>query len=152
MYYQAESHRTRMVADADEAARIIHIGALMGFEALTWTAPNGRRLAAVSDGGINNPWGEVAVIQVDVEPPVQIESITFGWIDDIETKARYLRECETTDFFMWQTSLPLDGQGEEKPARFTCGCCGEGFVSSISQQKKYDKDAGFGMCQRCARF
>ncbi len=151
MFYQAISHKTRHVPDAGAAVAAIEFA--RDFDAIVWIAPNGRRLAAVADGNINgvgNPWNEVAVI--DLDRKVQIESITFGALTPIE-RINELMRCENTEFVMCgPVALPMDGEGEDTPARFVCGCCGESFVSSLSQQKKYDQDAGFGMCPRCARF
>lgn len=148
MYYQSISHITRKVSNAEEAAEIIHNHEAASFEALVWEG-GGRTLAAVADGGLDNPWMEVAVIRLDVDPPVQIESITFAWIDGLEHKIAELRSCESTDFKMGRTSLPLDGDGEDRPAGFTCGCCGEWFTSTVAEQRKFDQDEGYGICESC---
>ena len=91
---------------------------------------------------------------LDLTNKMQIESITMAWIDTEEEKARYLRECETTDFRMGSAgtmTLPLDGQGDDTKAWFECGCCGEGFESTLAKQRKYDQDNGYGICPGCSR-
>jgi hypothetical protein len=92
----------------------------------------------------------VAVIRLDVQPPIQIESITFSWCD-LNQAIGHLRECETTDFRMGETALPLDGLGEAIPAKFECGCCGQWFESTLAEQRPYDQDAGFGICPDCVK-
>jgi len=148
MYYEARQHASQPVANAEEAATRIHNGQVNDYDALTWAATNGRRLAVVADHHIDNMWKEVAVIDLDRQ--VQIESITFGWIEDLAEKIQYLKNCETTDYvFRNSISLPLDGNGETQPAEFECGCCGEGFMSTIAEQQRFDQDAGYGICLSC---
>ena len=151
MYFEAVMHRRRPVASAEEAANLIHTQAeLTSYDALCWTA-NGRELVVVSDVSINSrPWKEVAVI--DLGRKVQIESITMGWIESVEEKARYLKDCETTDFMMGSCDkLPMDGNDGDTPAQFDCSCCGTGFESTYEVQHKYDQDAGYGLCPSCAK-
>lgn len=148
MYYQSIKHVTRKVSGAAEAAEIIHNHGAQSFEALVWIG-GGRTLAAVADGGLDHPWMEIAVIRLDVDPPVQIDSITFAWIDGLDNKIAELKSCETTDFKMGRTSLPLDGAGEDRITGFTCGCCGEWFTSTIRAQERFDQDEGYGICETC---
>lgn len=148
MYYQSIRHVTRKVSGAAEAAEIIHNHGAQSFEALVWIG-GGRTLAAVSDGGLNYPWMEVAVIRIDCDPPTQIESITFGWMPDIDSKVAALKFCETCEFNMGRTSLPLDGAGEDRITGFTCGCCGRWFTSTIIDQERFDQDEGYGICETC---
>lgn len=149
MYFEAREHQSRPVADAAEAARLIVDHEVRDFDALIWTG-NGRRLAVVADGHIDKPWMEGAVIRLDVNPPIQIESITFAWCD-LNQATDHLRKCETTDFQMGRCSLPLDGRGEDVRAKFECGCCGKWFESTLTAQRPYDQDAGFGICPDCVR-
>ena len=156
MYYESRDHRTRPVSSAAEAAALIVRNQAAIYDALTWTA-NGRTLCAVDDGHIDRPWSEVAVIRLDGERPVQIESITFAWLEGEEGQrilegARYLERCEVTDFAMGPTAFPLDGNGYDVPATFACGCCGAGFRSTLAEQGTYDQDAGFGICPACVKF
>lgn len=148
MYYESIKHVTRKVSGAAEAAEIIDSHDALSYEALVWEG-GGRTLAAVADGGLNNPWAEVAVIRLDVDPPVQIESITFAWIDGLDNKIAELKSCEITEFKMGRTSLPLDGAGEDRIAGFICGCCGEWFTSTIREQERFDQDEGYGICESC---
>lgn len=150
MYYETTMHARRDVAGAAEAARLIHEGDVHDYDALFWTAPNGRQLVAVGDNHCDNTWGEVAVI--DYGEKVRIESITFAWIPELAEKVRYLEGCETGDFRMGKIAgLPLDGKGDDTPAYFECGCCGESFKSTYRTQKKYDQDNGYGICPKCSR-
>lgn len=32
---------------------------------------------------------------------------------------------------------------------FTCGCCGDGFSSTLEEQARHDQDTGYGICPRC---
>lgn len=148
MYYQSIRHITRKVSGAKEAAEIIHNKEAQSFEALVWEG-GGRTLAAVADGGLDDPWMEVAVICIDFDPPTHIESITFAWIEGLDRKVKHLRSCETTEFNMGRTSLPLDGAGDDRITGFTCGCCGEWFTSTIAEQNKFDQDEGYCICGRC---
>lgn len=152
MYFETTMHETVHVESAAEAARRIKAHETRDFDAYTWTAPSGRRLAVVADNHCNNPWLEVAVI--DLDRSYQLESITAGWCDtDTELKG-YFEKCETGDFvFRREIRLPLDGKDDDAPADFECGCCGEGFESTLREQRKYDQDNGYGQCPSCvARF
>lgn len=151
MYFETTMHASKPVADAAEAAKRIHDGEVHDYDALIWTAANGRRIAVVADNHCNSPWKEVAVI--DLDRLIQIESITMGWIPELDKKTEQLAFCELTDFQMGPIAgLPLDGQNEDTPAMFECGCCGQGFKSTVATQKKYDQDNGYGICPRCARW
>jgi|GEM_PF-1898602 hypothetical protein len=149
MYFETTMHATREVESAQLAARIIKLhDGLRDFDALIWTAPNGRRLALVADNHCNNPWLEVAVI--DLDRNCQIESITAGWCDTTEQLQSYFEECETTDqVFRQDIRLPLDGQNDDAPATFECGCCGTDFESTYAEQRKFDQDNGYGICPVC---
>ena len=149
MYYESKMHTRRPVADANEAARLIHSREAGDCDALVWSAADGRELCAVGDYHCNNTWFETAVI--DLTHGVQIESITMGWVDSEGEKAQHLRECETCDFRMGKAALPLDGQGADAMAHFECTHCGEGFNSTIAKQRKYDQDNGYGVCPECSR-
>jgi hypothetical protein len=147
MYYQSVSHKSVPVSSAQEAARRIKSGREMSFHALIWKNSTGQRIAAVDDGGLDDSWGEVAVINIDTDR--QLESITFPWCSD-EEAARYLMECQdSAGLSNRPANLPLDGAGEDKPAAFTCGCCGDGFTSTIAEQRPHDQDEGYGYCPRC---
>lgn len=155
MYYETTMHKRRAVVNAEAAARLIHERQdeqgeyLHDYDAIVWKSPDGRELAAVGDNHCNNPWAEVAVI--DLTNKQQIESITFAWIDSLDEKIRQFSICETTDFRIGGADLPLDGQGDDIPATFECGCCGEGFKSTLKNQRKFDQDNGYGICPDCAR-
>jgi hypothetical protein len=149
MYYESIEHTRRNVESAAMAARIIHERTVHDYEALCWKGKNQRTFCAVADGGCNHPWFEVAVI--DLDAMVQIESITFGWVKDLEGKIWHLETCETIDFNMGRTQFPLDDQGLDTKAYFDCGCCGKRFKSTIRIQKQFDQDAGYGICPTCYR-
>jgi len=151
MHYETIMHERRPVRDAAEAATIIHEGQQRDYDALCWTASNGREMCAVGDNHCNNTWGEVAII--DLGRKVQIESITFDWVKTLEEKIGHLVNCETTDFTMGRIDgLPIDGEGGNTPAYFECSCCGTSFRSTYSQQKQYDQDNGYGLCRECRRY
>lgn len=147
MYYESIQHRSRPVENAEVAAYLIKSGPLPSFEAPVWKNSRGQRIAAVDDGGLDDPWGEVAVINIDTDR--QLESITFPWCSAAEA-AEYLKECEDDAGLSDRpANLKLDGSGENIPSVFTCGCCGEGFKSTLTEQRPFDQDAGYGYCPRC---
>lgn len=152
MYYQAIKHTSRLVQSAREAATLIHnqgdaSGYLRSFDAIRWSC-NGMEFCAFADGGLNNPWREVAII--DFKNMIQIESITVAWVGSLEKLVHYFERSQFTEFPMGKvTNLPIDGNGEDTPAVFTCGCCGEGFTSTISIQAENDQDEGYGICNEC---
>ena len=149
MYYESRQHQSRPVADAAEASRIIKSGQVVDFHALIWKNAKGQSIAAVNDGSIDDPWSEVAVINLDTNR--QIESITFPWCSD-EEAARYLLECqEEEELHRSPANLPLDGQGKDQPSTFSCACCGTGFTSTIAEQAPHDQDHGFGYCPSCLK-
>ena len=161
MYFETTMHVSRPVANAAEAAQLIKHGKLLDqgsddeylhdYDALIWTADSGRRLAVVADNHCNNPFLEVAVIDLDTK--VQVESITAGWCKTADELAKYFVRCETaTDFFMrTDVTLPLDNIGGDTLADFECGCCGTSFESTYEKQRKYDQDNGYGFCPECVR-
>ena len=147
MFYESVQHQSRPVADAAEAARLIKAYDARSFVALFWKNTKGPRIAAVDDGGLDDSWGEVAVINLDTNR--QLESITFPWCTD-EEAARFLLECQDDDGLSDRpANCPLDGAGEDTPAAFTCGCCGTSFTSTIAEQRPHDQDEGYGYCPRC---
>ena len=149
MYYEAISHTTVEVPSAAEAARRIRSRQVRSFDALVWRNAAGQRIAAVGDGGLDHPFGEVAVINLDTDR--QVESITFAWIDTDAEAIRYLEECQESQGHPdgSPANLPLDGSMEDAPAGFTCACCGEWFTSTIAKQRIHDQDEGFGHCREC---
>jgi len=148
MYFEARMHTTRAVPDALTAAQLINDGEARTFDALIWNA-SGRRLAVVADNHCDDPWLEVAV--VDIDRRCQIDSITAGWCKGAEQLATYFAACETTDsIFRPNIALPLDGKNDNTPAYFSCGCCGSSFKSTYAEQRQYDQDDGFGICHACA--
>jgi hypothetical protein len=139
MYFEARQHKKLSVADAIQAATLIHEGKAASYEVLCWTAPDGRELAAVSDDSPHSiqSFREVAVL--DMTHHQQIESITFAWIDSLQEKIKEFVACETTDFRMSNNKhVPLDGENEDRLAWFYCGCCGTDFQSTIKKQAHYD--------------
>lgn len=149
MYYESIPHRSQEVSSPEEAARMIRSGTVMSFIALIWKNSRGERIAAVDDGGIDDSWGEVAVINLDTNR--QLESITFPWCTD-EEAAKLLRECQDDKGLSDRpANLPLDGGGESNHSLFTCGCCGKGFKSTIDEQRIHDQDVGYGCCSSCLK-
>src|SRR5574343_636605 len=39
---------------------------------------------------------------------------------------------------------------KDKKEEFGCDCCGIVFTSTYDEQKRFDKDAGWGICDECA--
>ena len=152
MHYEAISHATMNVDSAADAARRIRSGQEPSYNALIWQNTKCERIAAVADGGLNHPWGEVAVINITTNR--QLESITFAWIETEDEAIRYLEKCQDSDpLGDSPANLPLDGEGDNIPAYFQCGCCGTSFTSTIAEQRAHDQDEGYGICHECnARF
>jgi hypothetical protein len=149
MYYESVQHCSRPVENAEVAAYLIKSGRLMSSEAPVWKNSAGQRIAAVNDGGIDSPWFEVAVINLDTDR--QLDSITFGWCSAAEA-AQYLIEAQDSKPLSDRSaSLPIDGGGEDARTTFTCGCCGEGFTSTIAEQRIHDQDEGYGFCPSCLK-
>jgi hypothetical protein len=160
MYFETTMHGSRPVESALHAARLIK-GEIPksetynpdeyvhDYDALIWTAENGRKLAVVADNHCNNPWLEVAVI--DLDRSIQMESITAGWCKSADELAEYFVKCETGEPFGGEVTLPLDGKNADAKADFECGCCGTFFESTYEKQKRFDQDNGFGICPKCER-
>lgn len=146
MYFETTMHETMPVENAAEAARRIKAHERRDFDAFVWTA-HGRRLAVVADNHCNDPWLEVAVI--DLDRGLQLESITAAWCNEQQLRG-YFKQCETDDFvFRRNVRLPLDGENGDTPASFECGCCGTDFQSTYAQQRCFDQDNGYGICPKC---
>jgi hypothetical protein len=149
MYFQTTMHETLTVENAGDAARRIKADERRDFDACVWTA-HGRRLAVVADNHCNNPWLEVAVI--DLDRGLQLESITAGWCDE-EQLRRYFETCETDDFvFRRNVRLLLDRENGDMRASFECGCCGTDFQSTYAEQRRFDQENGYGICPKCERY
>ena len=155
MYFESRSHESLPVANAREAAKRIHEGTLISHQVPIWKNANGQRIAAVPDGHIDNLYLEIVVINLDTRE--EIESITFGWINSLDLKAELLIAATTLNtVYNRDVQLNIDGAqlggGPQKPVTFTCSCCGEWFKSTIAEQAKYDQDAGYGHCPKCAKY
>jgi hypothetical protein len=150
MFYEAISHTSVPVDSAADAARRIRSREARSFDALIWKNSQGQRIAAVADGGLNSPWGEVAVINLDTNR--QLDSITFAWIDTEAEAISHLEKCQdSAPLGDSPANLPLDGEGDQRPADFECGCCGTNFTSTIADQRIHDQDEGFGYCPSCLK-
>jgi hypothetical protein len=148
MHFESQPHTSHPVADAAEAVRLVHDDAIGAHRCPIWTNANGHRIALVADHHCDDSWKEVAVVNLDTRE--QYESITFGWIRTYERKLESVQKCELGQFvFRKDVTVPLDGDGEDLPARFDCGCCGELFTSTIKEQAPLDQDAGYGICPSC---
>jgi hypothetical protein len=92
----------------------------------------------------------VAVINLDTNR--QLDSITFAWIDTEAEAISYLEKCQdSAPLGDSPANLPLDGNGDDSPADFECGCCGDNFTSTIADQRIHDQDEGFGYCPSCLK-
>lgn len=152
MYYEAREQFSHPVSGPAEAVAAIHYRRLGDCRCPIWTDPaTGRRFALVNDGHIDHAWLEVAVIELTTGQPIQIESLTVGWMDTEAEKLRYVLEAVTGSPAMSRpTVLSLDGSLSPNTVTFECSCCGEHFRSTIAEQKTWDRDAGYGICPLCA--
>ena len=144
MYYEARTHTSHPVSGPEEAVRLIHEGQLSSNRVPIWTDESGDRIALVSDGHIDNPFFETAVINLDAG--LQYESLTFGWMKSFEEKLKHVVEAAKPGWHRVCTIPSLDGKNFERTAWFECGCCGERFRSTLAKQLPFDQDAGFGIC------
>lgn len=151
MYFESIEHTSIPVANATEAVHLIHTGKCQTFECPVWKNKSGQKVALVNDTDINSPsFAEVAVINIDTMQ--QYESISFAWCKSEQKKLDFILGCENNQPQLQRTTnLPIDGQGNETTASFTCGCCGETFNSTIKKQKKFDQDSGYGICNNCVQ-
>ncbi len=151
MYFEARNHQSLPVKDAVEAVRLIHTGEVNSYQCPVWTNQKGHRIALVDDTHIDGPsFFEVAVVNLDTQE--QYESLTFGWCNSAPEKLNLVLGCQEGHLVTRRSvSLPLDGNGRNKPAHFTCGCCGDRFSSTLQEQERFDQDAGYGICPSCAK-
>jgi hypothetical protein len=135
------------VADAAEAVHIVHTGKSISCHAYIWMNAHGQRVALIDDSCIDDPWGEVAVVNLDTKE--QYESLTFGWIESEALKLALVMSA-VTNATVWRPAIvPLDGSLADRKCNFLCGCCGEVFKSTFGEQKVFDQDEGYGICGRC---
>ena len=146
MYYETRNHTERTVADAFEAARLIKTDKPATYEALCYDD-----IVLVSDSHIDDQsFGEVAVLQRQPDGSFrQIETITAAWIKTVEDLADTLRQAKAEPLNMGVAALNLGAIRHQKHVTFTCGCCGNGFKSTVEHQRQFDQDDGYGICQRC---
>jgi Zn finger protein HypA/HybF involved in hydrogenase expression len=146
MYYESRIHKKRPVKDVAEAAAIIKSGKFYSYEALIVDD----RYAFVDDSSIHGTGvSEIAVI--DIVEDKQLESITAGWIDDVNELEYYFRKAIEGDFVIRSganLSFSKEDINKNKVA-FECGCCASYFKDYHKNQVKYDQDQGFGICPNC---
>lgn len=103
-----------------------------------------------------NPSGtgikEVALLYQFPNKTVQFESITVGWCNDLQVK-KFIIDFGNTELLKSDYGIdklsPIKFNDQEALSWFDCGCCGTGFKSTISYQRKFDQDAGYGICPDC---
>ena len=147
MFYEARNHISTPVADAAEAVHLIHTGKCVSSYAYIWRNAKGGRIALIDDSVIDEPWGEVAVVNLDTQE--QYESITFGWIKSEASKLLTVTSAVTIAKVWRRAVVPLEGSLTDRECSFTCGCCDEQFESTLAKQKVFDQDAGYGICGGC---
>lgn len=146
-----------IAANAAEAAQLIKTGKVSSYHAITYPAKTHGFIFLVPNGGINDPFLEVAVIHDRDGNRTMIESITAGWIDDVAKLEKYFIDSEDNGIsrpasLLLTTDTDLDSKKATQKAHFICGCCGSGFTSTIQEQEQYDSDAGYGICPRCEKY
>ena len=106
-----------------------------------------------------NPSGtgitEAAVLYQSEDKTVQFESITVDWCSESEIKI-FIREYENIEYLKSEYHITeLEGiafNSQQQLTWFDCGCCGSGFQSTIADQRKFDQDAGYGICPNCEKY
>ncbi len=146
-----------IAANAAEAAQLIKTNKVNSYQAITYPAKTYGFIFIVPNGGINDPFLEVAVIHDRDGNRTLIESITAGWIDEVEELEKHFIDSEGSGFsrpssLLLTTDTDLDSKKATQKAHFICGCCGDGFTSTIQEQEKHDQDAGYGICPRCEKY
>lgn len=147
MGFESIPHYSRPVASPEEAANLIKSGQV-GQDALIWELPEGR-FAALRSGGLNNPWLEVAVVNLDTGE--QVESITAGWVDSVERLGQHFRDAANETVWSRPANFCLDNFGLDNIAVFECSSCGRHFRSTLRFQRDFDQDEGMGICPKCDR-
>jgi hypothetical protein len=145
MYFESRSHTSQPVASPTEAVRLIKSGECSINICPTFTNSKGQRVCLVDDGHIDTAWREVAVINLDTNR--RLESITFDWCDEAEALGA-VQGCIDAKGYS-DITFPIDGKNEDQLVNFLCSCCGDWFPSTVSEQKKHDFDAGYGLCPDC---
>jgi len=148
MYFESRPHRLIHIASSREAVERIQSRQASTLNCLCWRNPQGQRLALVDDSHIDDSFGEVALVNLDTKE--QYESITFAWCKHGDALQLVERSMDGHHIFRRNVIVPLDGADENHQTHFTCGCCGENFLSTIAEQKPFDQDASFGICPACA--
>ena len=110
---------------------------------------SGDKIIFVDDGGLDQPFFEVAVINQTQSH--QVDSITWDWVEEDAAKINLVNKVLNTDFQMYPNrshSVPLtiDDMRHNK-AWYSCSTCGEIFVSTYDEQCEYDLYFGIGYCQ-----
>ena len=98
---------------------------------------------------------EAAVLYKFSNKIVQFESVTVGWCNELEI-IKFIKEYSNIDIlkneYNIETLKPIMLNEEEAITWFACGCCGTGFKSTISRQRQFDQDAGYGICSNCENY
>ena len=106
----------------------------------------GHKIAFVPDGHIDHPKQELAIL--DLTDNKQLESWTWAWIKE-EKKVDEIKAIANTDYVM---SESIHFNDQVANVFFTCGCCGTSFQSTIEEQRKFDQDSSYGICDSCSKY
>jgi hypothetical protein len=149
MYFESRNHESVPVNGPAEAVKLIHSRRINVQQAPVWKSSKGNhRIALVDDSHIDDAWVEVALVNLDTRE--QLESLTLAWRKTEAEKLQLLLESLESDFvFRKDITCPMDGGAQDSLANFTCGCCDERFPSTIQAQRRFDQDAGYGICPSC---
>ena len=158
MYYESRVHEVVETKDAFDAAMKIKNGTIRSYQVVAWLGQRSQyRFYAIPDGHIDNPMLELAILRKDIcksaSPYQQVESITNGWIKSPEELGKYFTEAENSELLMVSDAqLIVDAPKGHEAANFTCGCCGAWFKGNVKDQLRFDQDAGYGICNNCAKY
>ena len=95
---------------------------------------------------------EVALLYEFPNKTVQFESITVDWCNDLQIK-KFIIDFGNTELLKSEYRIdnlnPIKFNDQKALSWFDCGCCGTGFKSTMTYQRKFDQDAGYGICPDC---
>ena len=147
MYYEARTHSEVKFENITQAVEAVKTGKVERSQVPTFPVAK-HKVYLVDDGHINDTrFAEVAVL-VEWEASIgiiQIESITGKYLTE-----NMILQAAATPPIQSVAQLVFTPTGKED-AWFVCGCCGEDFKGNVKKQLEFDQDAGYGICDGCAK-
>lgn len=147
MYYESRIHERKQFETVAAMVKAMKAHEVMAYHALEVPSLG---LMVVADQP--DDFGEAAIIKVESEKLMQIESLTLAWIEPKQWEKEII-SCLENPCSMREAKVQFAGSVDASAkAWFTCGCCGNGFKGVVAEQLKYDQDNGFGICVKCEKY